>query len=126
MKHDATGDRTFDTVRDRYKDWFGSGGREPLPGRTISEGHQDVDSQASGGDMGKMLGTAAGVGIGLVLLVLAVLSYRNAGWWNGMGRDGATVGYTVVGFFLTVAGIGAVLATLNHNFRVAGAPGGHH
>lgn len=126
MKKDETGDRTFGTVRARYQDWFGSGGRRPLPGRTISEGRHDSDSQASGGDMSKMIGTATGVGIGIVLLVLAAISYRNAGWWNGMGRDGATVGYAVIGFFLTVAGLGAVLATLNHNFRVAGTPGGHH
>jgi hypothetical protein len=68
--------------------------------------------------MGKNTSAAIGVVIGLLLLVLATLSFLNAYRWAELARDGAATGYTVVGFFLVLAGAGGIIATLNHNFRV--------
>ena len=68
--------------------------------------------------MGKTLFSAIGIGIGVVLLLLAALSFVNAAKWAGYARGGAFVGYSVAGFFLVLAGIGGIAATWNHNFRV--------
>ena len=75
-------------------------------------------------DMGRTVFAAIGIGIGLVLLLLAVLAFVTAAKWSGLHRDGAAVGYTVVGFFLTLAGLGGIISTYNHNFRVLTRPGG--
>lgn len=72
--------------------------------------------------MGKNVFAAIGVVIGLLLLALAAQSFLSAYRWAELARDGAATGYTVVGFFLLLAGAGGILATLNHNFRVL-APG---
>ncbi len=68
--------------------------------------------------MSKVVLTVIGVGIGLTLLVLAGIAFWTAAWWSDFERSGAVVGYSVVGFFLTIAGLGAVIGTWNHIFRV--------
>ncbi len=68
--------------------------------------------------MSRMVFAAIGVGIGVVLLALSGYAFYTASYWAGFERDGAQVGYTLVGFFLLVAGAGGIAATLNHNFRV--------
>lgn len=126
MKKHTGSEGTFGTVRGRYKDWFGAGDRGFLPGRT--EGNDDYErpgSGAGGGEMSKMVLLAIGVGLGLTLLALAAFSFTNAGQWGGIARDGAAVGYSLVGFFLTIAGLGAVFATWNHLFRAAGRSAHH-
>lgn len=126
-KSDKTpGERTFDTVRARYQGWFGEG-RRSLPGREVSDGSEywDETSRSGGGEMSRMVMMGIGGVLGLGLLVLAGLSFANAASWADVGRDGAQVGYAVVGVFLTIAGLGAILATWNHNFRVAGRPAHH-
>jgi hypothetical protein len=78
-------------------------------------------------EMGRTVFAAIGIGIGLLLLLLAVLAFATAAKWSGLGRDGAAVGYTLVGVFLTLAGVGGILSTYNHNYRVlTRAGGGHH
>lgn len=124
MKKNTGSEGTFGTVRGRYKDWFGAGDRGFLPGRT--EGNDDYERPgAGGGEMSKMVLLAVGVGLGLTLLALAVLSGTNAGRWGAIDRDGAAVGYSLVAFFLTIAGLGAIFATYNHLFRAAGRSAHH-
>lgn len=74
----------------------------------------------------KLLFTAIGVGIGLVLLTLSAISFYAARTWIDIARDGASVGYGLVGFFLLIAGFGAILASWNHNYRAASRPPQHH
>jgi hypothetical protein len=77
-------------------------------------------------DMGRTVFAAIGIGLGLLLLLLAVLAFATAAKWSGLNRDGAAVGYTVVGFFLALAGLGGIISTYNHNFRVLTRVGGGH
>jgi hypothetical protein len=121
-----TGDRTFETVRARYKDWFGGGPRR-LPGRDVHEGAEYwEETDASGGEMSRMVMMGIGAALGLALLGLAGLSFATAAAWDDYARDGAFLGYMLVGIFLTIAGLGAILATWYHNFRVVGGPAAHH
>lgn len=121
-----TGERTFDTVRERYQGWFGSGRSRRLPGRDVSYGDENWDADTSGENMSKVVLLGIGVVIGLVLLGLAALSFATAAKWEGYARDGAFVGYSVVGFFLVVAGLGSIIATWNHFGRAAKRPAAHH
>jgi hypothetical protein len=77
-------------------------------------------------EMGRTVFAAIGIGIGAILLLLAILAFATAAKWSGLDRDGAAVGYTVVGFFLTLAGVGGILSTYNHNFRVLDRTGAQH
>jgi hypothetical protein len=76
--------------------------------------------------MGRTVFAAIGMGIGAILLLLAVYAFVTAAGWGALGQDGAAVGYTLVGFFLTLAGVGGILSTYNHNFRVLNRTGGGH
>jgi len=125
MSDKDTGERTFETVRARYRARFGSGPAGFLPGRQVSDGDYDWDENAQGGEMNKMVPMGIGGGAGLTLLALALLSFTNAAKWSDLARGGAATGYTLVGFFLTVAGLGAILATWNHVFRAADQPSHH-
>lgn len=71
--------------------------------------------------------TAIGMGIGLLMLVLAAVSFAASRSWAEVDRDGASTGYALPVLFLIVSGLGCIAATLNHQFRVArGGGGGHH
>lgn len=70
--------------------------------------------------------TGVGLGIGLLMLVLAVLSFVAMGRWAAIDRDGAATGYALPVVFLAVSGLGCIAATLNHQFRVARGGGAHH
>jgi hypothetical protein len=80
--------------------------------------------QSERDDMGKIF-AGIGFGIGALLLLLAVWAFAVAGKWFELERGGAGVGYTLVGLFLTLSGVGGIIATWNHNFRVLARPGGH-
>lgn len=103
---------TFETVRRRYDEWQQM--KPPVQRRARPQ----PSGPTTGSTMSKMILTGIGVGTGLVLLVLAGLSFWAAASWGGYAHQGASTGYTVVGVFLTIAGIGGALATWNHNFRV--------
>jgi len=126
MKRTQGGDRTFDTIRSRYDNWAED--RPPRPVAAYEDwsprGHEPHMS------MGKIITTAIGVGIGVVLLILAALAFWTASNWAAFDREPAVIGYIVVGSFLTLGGLSAILATLNHNFRVLDpnrkAAHGHH
>jgi hypothetical protein len=72
-----------------------------------------------------MVQAVIGIGIGVVLLALAAYAFYSASYWGSYGRDGAQVGYALTGFFLLVAGLGGIVATWNHNFRVLTRRAGH-
>jgi hypothetical protein len=68
--------------------------------------------------MGKTVYAAIGFGIGALLLLLAVWAFTVAAKWSGLDRDGAATGYTLVGVFLVISGVGGIIATWKHSFRV--------
>lgn len=107
---------TYQDISDKYDEWETiKAARPPQP-----PAPRRYDPEPEPGlDMSKYIFTAMGVGIGLLLLLLAALSFWTAGEWAGYARNGAFVGYTLIGLFLLVAAVGGIWATLNHNFRVA-------
>jgi hypothetical protein len=118
-------EETYGDVSSRYDQWLDIEKNRPARPRVRSDkpyAHQPYEES----DMGRTVFAAIGIGIGLVLLVLAVLAFLNAGRWADFGRDSAVVGWSVVGVFLLIAGFGAIISTWNHNFRVLTRPGGSH
>ncbi|HWK89552.1 MAG TPA: hypothetical protein VNP72_06135 [Longimicrobium sp.] len=101
---------TFGTVRDRYREWSTA---NPRPRSPSAIGMPELPDSAV-----RLLGTAVGMGTGALLLALAVVAAYAAGTWADTGRQSATVAYTVVAFFLTLAGLGAIIGTWNHFQRV--------
>jgi hypothetical protein len=125
------GDRaseTFASVRRRADAYERTGAYLPYHEAAVRD-HEErgiLGTGMRGESVSKIVLMAIGGGIGLVLLVLAALSFVTAGRWNEAVRDGATTGYLVIGVFLTAAGIAAIAGTWNHNFRVEGRRGGGH
>jgi hypothetical protein len=107
------GDRTFETIRSRYDAWaedrssVGAGASSWTP-----SAHEPQSA------MPRMIIAAIGVGLGLVLLILAALSAWTAAQWAEMGREPAVIGYILITVFLCIAAIGAIAGSLNHAFRV--------
>ncbi len=118
-RHDeeGLGDRTYSDVQGKFRDWHEN--RPPPPRRRWSfSSPEPVVSEATA----RLIFTGIGVGLGLGLLLLAALSFWNASFWFGIQRGGPGVGWTLTGVFLTIAGLGASVATWNHNFRVTTRP----
>lgn len=117
-RHGDAGESTYDSVRERYRRWA-----EERPRRTSPSA---IGMPAIPESAARMLALATGLGLGALLLALAVTSFVAAGSWNEIGRGGGAVAYFLTGCFLTVAGGGCILATLNHLFRVLAGPPAHH
>lgn len=115
MKRDEA---TYGGVRRKFEEWKEIQAHRPPPQRVLPPQRPYIPEPATDSEMGKTLFAGIGIGIGVILLVLAGLAFASAAKWAGFDRDGAAVGYSVVGFFLTIAGIGGIAATWNHNFRV--------
>ncbi len=116
MKKDDDGaGGTFNTVRDRYDRWD-----ETRPEPVYRGPPQAVRNEDSG--MARLVTGAVGMGIGALLLLLSLYSFWVSLQWAGVARGGAAVGYGLVGFFLLIAGLGGLLGTYNHNFRVFSRP----
>ena len=111
-------DRTEDTVRARYRAWADA---NPRPRGPTAIGMPEVSEGTV-----RMAAVAAGIVVGLGLLVLAATAFTASKSWGTIDRGGAVVAYFLTGAFLTVAGIGCIWATLNHNFRVLAGPPTHH
>jgi hypothetical protein len=122
MKRD---ENTYGSVTRKYDDWREAEKDKPAPPRVRSN-RPYVHQPYERADMGKTVFAAIGIGIGLVLLLLSLLSFLNANRWADFGRDSAVVGWSLVGFFLLVAGLGAVISTWNHNFRVLASEPARH
>jgi hypothetical protein len=71
----------------------------------------------------RTLGMAVGFGTGALLLALALVAALAAASWAEVDRSGAVVGYALVTFFLVVAGLGALIGTWIHAFRVTPSEG---
>jgi hypothetical protein len=111
-------DRTDDTVRARYRQWADA---NPRPRGPSAIGMPEVSEGAV-----RMASLAAGFLVGIGLLALAVTSFVAARSWATIDRGGAVVAYGLTGAFLTIAGVGCIVAVLNHNFRVLAGPPAHH
>lgn len=117
---------TYDSVRDKYDEFLEIQADKPVLQRTLPPQRPFSPAPASDTDMARNVFAAIGVGIGVVLLALAAYTLYVANVWGDGGMTGASTGYAIVAFFLTIAGIGGIAATLNHNYRVLARPGRHH
>lgn len=114
----ARDEKTYASLRERYEAWVEYESTRPERDRLRRTERYEPPPREENPDMSRMVFAAIGVGIGVVLLALSAYAFMTASYWSGFERDGAQVGYTLVGFFLLVAGAGGIIATLNHNFRV--------
>jgi hypothetical protein len=114
MKRD---ENTYGGITRKFDAWREGEKGKPAPPRMRSN-RPYVHQRYENSHMGKTVFAAIGIGIGLVLLVLSLLAFLNANSWSQFDRSSAVVGWSVVGFFLLVAGLGAIISTWNHNFRV--------
>lgn len=119
-RESVTGDRTHDSVRDRFRQWRDDN-PEPHSDSALGLPIPELSDEAE-----RLLALIVAVGLGLTLLALAAVCYTAAGSWARIDRGGAAVGYSLTAFFLTVAGLGAIFATLNHHFRVLTSTPEHH
>ncbi|HEY0037652.1 MAG TPA: hypothetical protein VGB66_13235 [Longimicrobium sp.] len=119
-RHGPDGESTYGSVRDRFSNWRAD---NPSPRSPSALGFPDIGIPEG---VVRTIALAVGVGTGALLLGLAAISYYAATTWGGIDRSGSALAYALVGVFLTIAGLGASLGTLNHIFRVLRAPGGHH
>jgi hypothetical protein len=108
---------TYGSIARRYDEWVKIRSERPALERVLPP-PRPYTSEPQRNEMGKSVSAAIGVVIGLLILALSALSFATAHRWAELARDGAATGYTVVGFFLLIAGVGGIIATLNHNFRV--------
>lgn len=124
MKRD---EGTYGRIGKQYDEYSEVAASKPAPAPRGLPPQKPYVPASQEAEMGRTVFAAIGIGLGAILLLLAAVAFVTAAKWGGLNRDGAAVGYTVVGFFLTLAGVGGILATYNHNFRVlTGAGGGHH
>jgi hypothetical protein len=115
---------TYSSIARRYDEWVKIRADRPVIERSRPAPRPFIP-EPQRNDMGKNVSAAIGVVIGLLILALAAKSFYSAYLWAQLAKDGAATGYTVVGIFLVIAGVGGIIATLNHNFRVL-APRAEH
>lgn len=113
-----TGNRTFDTVRGRFQAWRD---QNPAPDSPSALGLPEMSEQTA-----RLFGMAVGFGTGAFLLLLAAVTLYASTTWGAIDRFPAQVAYGASGFFLLIAGAGAIIATWNHVFRVLAGPPQHH
>lgn len=109
---------TYGSIRERYDEWVDIVKSKPAATPRGLPQQRPYTPQRESDDMGKMVFAGIGFGIAALLLLLAVWAFVVAGKWAGLEREGAATGYTLVGIFLVISGVGGILATWNHNFRV--------
>ena len=115
MKRD---DSSYGSVGRKYDEYVDLVASRPAPPPTALPPQLPYTPEPDRGAMSRTVQSAIGFGIGALLLLLAILSFVTATKWAGLQRDGAAVGYTLTGVFLTISALGGILATWNHNFRV--------
>lgn len=123
MKRSESGDRTFDSIRDRYESWRDD---NPPPASKSALGISHLPVPELAPATARVVFSAVGIGIGLLLLALAAYSFWVAVTWTRVFRDGAVTGYALIGLFLAIAGLAAVFGTWNHFFRVLKHRPTHH
>lgn len=118
-------DPTYQRVRGKYDDW--SDANPPKrSGSALAWPEEGLPIPELSERTARVVFTAVGLGIGVLVLALAVVAFVASRSWAEIDRGGATTGYALPVLFLTVSGLGCILATLNHQFRVARGGGGHH
>lgn len=115
MKNDSSTHRDVSRKFDEFQE---ARPAAPVGKRAYSHGAETALLMVTSRPVALLLG----FGVALVLLALAVYAFSAAAAWAGINRNGALVGYTIVGLFLIVAGVGGLLATWNHNFRIPKQP----
>jgi len=110
---DNNAKQTFGTVRDKYDEWS----KTAPPRRAARPGAPETNTGLSMATENAI--TRAAVGFAVVLGVawlalVALIVGRVVPGWAAIDRDAAVVGYSVVAFFLAIAGGGAIIASLNH------------
>lgn len=118
MSRRPDADDTFHTVEGRYQKWNDANPRTRGPSAIKVPEMSDA--------LERTVGMAMGFGAGVLLLLLAAFTAFNAARWGEIDRSGAQVAYNIAAFFLLLAGIGAVVATYNHVFRVIPGDDPHH
>jgi hypothetical protein len=117
-RHGPDGESTMRTVRDRA-DQYDQERPRIFSGTAIAV--PEIPEHIA-----RPLSLVAGLGIGGLLLVLAATSGYAATTWADIGRTGGVTAYALTAFFLTVAGLGCTLATLNHHMNVLKHDAHHH
>jgi len=117
--------KTYGSISKKFDAWTASEEARPERDRLRRVDVYSPPPQGST-EMSRMVAASIGIGIGVVLLALAAYAFYTASYWASFERDGAQVGYTLAGVFLLIAGVGGILATWNHNFRVLVSPSEHH
>lgn len=110
--------QTYGTIRQKYDEWITLERNRPEREHLRRTETYLPPPREGNPDMSRTIATVIGVGIGVMLLALAMYAFRTASFWADAGRDGAQVGYILIGVFLLIAGGGGIAATINHNFRV--------
>jgi hypothetical protein len=120
MKNDSSSHRAVSQKFDEFQEIKPT---PPAGKRAYSHGAESALLMVTS----RPVAVVVGFGVSLLVLALAAYAFSAAVSWARVDRSGARVGYTIVGFFLTVAGVGGLLATYNHNFRLPkqGAPAHH-
>jgi hypothetical protein len=116
---------TYADVSRKYDEFMDIQADKPVLQRAVPQKPYSLPAEPDS-DMGKMVLTAIGVGIGIFLVILGSIAFYAAYTWADYALDGAATGYTLVGIFLFIAGFGGIAATINHNFRVLARPRGEH
>ena len=114
--------QTYGKVRGQFDEWIKLEANRParahLRRDLTDEDQKPGDSKMTPPHISRFVAAGIGFGITGALLLLAGYSFFTAGYYAEHARDGASTGFTLVGFFLLIAGIGGSIAVYNHNFRV--------
>jgi len=119
-------ERTYGKIRQQYDEWVEMEENRPERDHLRRTDTFTYEPAEGNTDMSRLVFAGIGIGLGVVLLLLSAYAFHTASYWAGFGRESAQVGYILVGFFLLVAGLGGIIATWNHNFRVLVRPPQHH
>ena len=122
MKRD---EHTYNRVRRKYEEWIENEADRPERDRLRRVDSYEPPAPRNT-EMSRMITSAIGIGLGVLLLALSAYAFYTAARWGDYARDGAQTGYALIGVFLLIAGIGGIFATWNHNFRVLTRRPQHH
>lgn len=112
---------TFRTVEGRYQSF-----EEAHPKQHSRSAIANIRIPVLSDEAEKGVGTALGFGLGALLLLLCAVCVAASRSWAALDRSGAQLAYAIAAFFLLLAGLGGIVATYNHIFRVIPGDGGHH
>lgn len=115
---------TYGSIEAKYDEWVEIVASKPAVAPAELPAQRPYTPEPEHDDMAKTIYAGIGFGIAALLLLLAVWAFVVAAKWTDLERAGAATGYTLVGLFLVLSGVGGIIATWNHNFRVLARGGG--